>query len=103
MNWIDVLLAAIILLAAWSGYRRGFILVTLELMSWLGSLAGAFFLYQYVAAFFQKILPVLGVWIMPLAFLVVLILLRILFSTIVNAVLKTAHKDAHHSPANKTL
>ncbi len=103
MNWIDILLIVIILLAALSGYRRGFILGSLELMSWLGSLAAAFFLYKYLAVFLQKIMPALGVWTMPLAFLFVLIFLRVLFSSIVNAILRRAHKDAHHSTANKAL
>lgn len=103
MNWIDVALILVILLAAWSGYRRGFIVGALELLSWVGSLAGAFFLYQYVAVALQKIIPALGVWTMPLAFLLVLILLRILCSWIVNAVLSKAHKNAHHTTANRTL
>lgn len=103
MNWIDIALVLVILLAAWSGYRRGFILGALELLSWLGSLAAAFFLYQYVAVLLQRIVPGLGVWTMPLAFLMVLILLRILCSWIVSAILRQAHRDAHHTTANKTL
>lgn len=103
MNWIDILLVAIVMLAAWAGYKRGFILGALEILSWLGSLAGAFFLYQYVAVFFQKILPVLGVWTMPLAFLLVLIVIRTVFSFASGAILRKAHKDAHHTTANKAL
>lgn len=103
MNWIDIALVLIILLAAWSGYKRGFILGSLELLSWLGSLAAAFYLYQYLAVLLQKIFPVLGVWTMPLAFLIVLILLRIIFASIVNLILKNTHRDAHHTTANKAL
>ncbi len=103
MNWIDIVLVFIIILAAWSGYKKGFILGSLELLSWVGSLAAAFYLYQYLAVLLQKIFPVLGVWTMPLAFLIVLILLRIIFASIVNALLRKTHHDAHHSTANKTL
>ena len=103
MNWIDIVLILIIILAAWSGYRRGFILGSLELLSWIGSLAAAFFLYQYLAVLLQKILPVLGVWTMPLAFLIVLIILRIIFASIVNLILRNTHRDAHHTTANKAL
>lgn len=103
MNWIDIALLLIILLAAWAGYKRGFILGTLELLSWLGSLAAAFYLYQYIAIVLQKIIPALGVWTMPLAFLIVLIILRILFSMIVGAILRRTHRDAHTSTANRAL
>lgn len=103
MNWIDIALVLIILLAAWSGYKRGFILGSLELLSWLGSLAAAFYLYQYLAVLLQKIFPVLGVWTMPLAFLIVLILLRIIFASIVSFILKNTHRNAHHTTANRAL
>lgn len=103
MNWIDIILILIIMLAAWAGYKRGFILGALEILSWLGSLAGAFLLYQYVAVFFQKIIPALGVWTMPLAFLLVLIILRTVFSFISGALLKKAHTDVHHTTTNKAL
>jgi uncharacterized protein YkwD len=103
MNWIDVALVLIILFAAWSGYKRGFILGSLEILSWAGSLLAAFFFYQYLAVLMQKIIPALGVWIMPLSFLIVLILMRVLFASLVNMILRRAHKDAHHTTANKTL
>lgn len=103
MNWIDLVLLLIILLAAWAGYKRGFILGSLELLSWLGSLAAAFFLYQYLAVVLQKVIPSLGVWTMPLAFLIVLIILRILFSMAVTAILRMTHRDAHSTTANRAL
>jgi uncharacterized protein YkwD len=101
MNWIDLVLILVIMLAAWSGYRKGFILGALEILSWLGSLAAAFFLYPYLAILLQKIVPV--VWAMPLAFLLLLISFRVLFSFISNAVLVRTHKNAHHTTANKAL
>jgi uncharacterized protein YkwD len=103
MNWIDALLILVILLAAWRGFHRGFILGSLELVSWLGSLAAAFFLYPYVAAMLQRLVPAMGVWIMPLSFLLVLIVFRILFSMAVNAILRKAHPTSHHTTANKAL
>lgn len=103
MNWIDILLILVILLAAWNGYKRGFILGSLELVSWLGSLAAAFWLYQYLSGFLQMIVPSLGVWTMPLAFLITLIVVRIIFSVIVGAILRSTHREAHHTIANKAL
>src|SRR4051812_22097996 len=103
MNWIDVLLILVIILAAWSGYRRGFILGSLELISWLGSLAAAFWLYQYLSKLLQMIIPALGVWTMPLSFLMTLIVVRIIFSAIVTAILRRTHREAHYTVANKAL
>jgi uncharacterized protein YkwD len=103
MNWIDILLILVIILAAWSGYKKGFILGSLELVSWLGSLAAAFWLYQYLSNLLQIIIPALGVWTMPLSFLITLIVARIIFSIIVSKILLHAHQDSHHTIANKTL
>lgn len=103
MNWIDLLLIIVILLAAWSGFKRGFILGSLELLSWLGSMTAAFWLYQYLARFLQMIIPALGMWTMPLAFLITLIIARIIFSITVTAILRHAHSDSHQTKANKLL
>jgi uncharacterized protein YkwD/NADH:ubiquinone oxidoreductase subunit 6 (subunit J) len=103
MNLIDILLILVILLAACNGFRRGFILGSLELISWLGSLAAAFYFYQYLSNLFQKIIPSLGVWTMPLSFLLVLIISRIIFSIIVTKILSNTKREAHHSTANKAL
>jgi uncharacterized protein YkwD len=103
MNWIDVLLILVIIFAAWGGYRRGFILGSLELISWLGSLAAAFWLYQYLSKLLQMIIPALGVWTMPLSFLITLIVVRILFSAIVTTILRRTHREAHYTVANKAL
>jgi uncharacterized membrane protein required for colicin V production len=80
MNLIDVLLILIVVLAMWAGWAKGFIYGLTDLLIWMGSLATGFFLYQYAGNFLQKLLPSLGVWSLPLAFILTIIISRILFS-----------------------
>ncbi len=103
MNWVDILLIVVIFLATVSGFRRGFILGSLELVSWAASLIAAFYFYPYVAAFIERFTNALGVGTMPLAFIFVLILARITASLIVSSILRNTTREAHLSSANKTL
>jgi uncharacterized protein YkwD len=103
MNLVDAILFLIILLAIYSGYRRGFILGTLELVSWIAGLVIAFWGYKYVAIFVEKIFPKIGVWGDPLSFLITLILARIILGAIVNSILRTTPVQAHQSIVNRLL
>lgn len=100
MNLIDILLAIIVLLAIWSGWQKGFILGSLGLISWLGSLYFGFYFYPYAARFIKEYITDLGVWTLPLAFLSVILLSRILFSIIIWAILRATPIEAHSSGFN---
>lgn len=82
MNWIDVVLVLIVLLAIWGGWQRGFILGTLDLINWLGSILVGITFYPYVANFLKILFPALGAWLLPLAFLITIILARILIGLV---------------------
>ena len=69
MNWVDLALVLIFLLAVWAGWNRGFILGTLDLINWLGSVILGFLFYPYLADGVRKIIPSLGAWLMPVAFI----------------------------------
>jgi uncharacterized protein YkwD len=101
MNLVDFILFLIIMLSVYSGYRRGFILGALELVSWLVGLAIAFWGYQYIAILLDKIFPNLGVWNLPLSFILTLIIARIILGAIVNRILRTTPPSAHESVVNK--
>jgi len=103
MNWFDIALIVIIALSVFSGFRRGFILGALELVSWIAGLLLAFWGYKYIAAVFDKVFPSLGVWSDPLAFLLTLVLVRVVISSIVNAILRSTPDGAHANPANQVL
>ena len=103
MNPIDIFLIIIILLSVWSGFKKGFIIQSFDLITWLGSLLAGFFFYKYIAVLFEKIFPSLGVWLLPVSFIITIIIARILISLIVSYFLRATPKTAHHHGINKVL
>lgn len=103
MNWIDVFLIAVVLLAAWNGWHKGFIVGALELGLMLGSFLAALWAYQYVSNLIDKYMPSVGAWSEPLAFILVLILVRIVLSSIVNRFLRITPYEAHMNVVNRML
>ncbi|MDQ3908296.1 MAG: CvpA family protein, partial [Acidobacteriota bacterium] len=71
INYIDALLAAVVLLSAFAGYRRGFILGVLDLARWIGSLIAGLRFYQPLARWLAPRFPWDSAWVAPVAFLVV--------------------------------
>lgn len=103
MNWIDLVLLVIVVIAMWAGWQKGFILGTVDLLVWIGSLLAGFFCYKYFGNFLQQTFPSLGVWTLPLAFLIAIILARILLSFIFNRFLKHTSPEAHENGVNHAL
>lgn len=103
MNWIDILLIAIVLLSALSGFRKGFIVGALDLALLLGSFLFALWSYQYGSALLNKYVPSLGVWSQPLAFMLIIIFVRIILSVIINSLLRVTPKEAHQNFVNRFL
>ena len=103
MNWVDLALVLIILLAVWAGWNRGFILGTLDLINWLGSVLLGFLFYPYLASGLKKIIPALGAWTMPIAFLLTIIIARILIGLITKRIAWATTPRAHESTMNKFL
>lgn len=103
MNLIDILLVLIVLLGVWAGWAKGFIYGITDLMIWLGSLLMGFFLYQPFGNFIRNTFPSLGVWSLPLAFLLTIILSRILLSVILYRFVRTAPGKAHQTTVNRAF
>jgi uncharacterized protein YkwD len=103
MNWIDLLLIAVIGLGAWSGWKRGFISGMLGLLTWVGSLAAGFFFYMPVTSGIERITLRLGAWAQPVGFLVTLLIARLLLSAFAGVLLRQAPEEAHRHAANKAL
>ena len=80
INWIDLLLIAVIALYAFIGWRRGFILGTFDLIGWVGSIILSFMFYPYVSVTMYKIFPALGVWLNLVSFLTTFLILRLIIS-----------------------
>jgi uncharacterized protein YkwD len=103
MNWVDIVLILVILLAIWGGWQRGFILGTLDLVNWLGSVLLGFLFYPYLANFLQMIFPALGAWLLPLAFFITIILARILIGVVTSRIAWATTDGAHNSTVNRFL
>jgi uncharacterized protein YkwD len=103
MNLIDLLLIIVILLSVLSGWRKGFIIGVISLATWIGSLVIGFLFYPYIAVFFERYIPLLGVWTLPASFILTVILARIFISIITGTLLKATTVEAHRNVANKAL
>ena len=68
MNYVDIFLLLVMVLAVWAGWKRGFIIGSINLIVWIGSLLAGFFFYQYAGNFLKQVFPRLGEWTLPLAF-----------------------------------
>ncbi len=103
MNYVDGALLLVLLISAWSGYKRGFVFSAADLVKWLGSMVASFALYPYLSKFLLYLYPSLGVLATPLGFIIALILFRILFSFILSAFTRHATKEVHTSATNKLM
>jgi uncharacterized protein YkwD len=101
MNWIDLILAIVILLAIIAGWSRGFIMGTLDLGTWVGSLVLGYLFYPYTARWIDIFFN-LGAWLLPVAFILTTILARIVIGLIVRIILRIIPAHAHNG-ANKFL
>jgi len=103
MNWIDILLVVIFLIATWAGWHRGFILGSLDLLAWVGSFILAFVFYSYTANGFEKWFTSLGAWLLPVSFLSTLVIARILLGLLINRIIRAIPYQAQEAGVNKLL
>src|SRR6187431_2904645 len=102
MNWIDLILILIVLLAVIAGWYRGFISSVLSLFVWAGSFVIAYLFYPYVASFIDKIFNA-GPWLLAIAFILTAIVAGTLLSILAGYIARVAPIDAHQSGVNKFL
>ena len=102
MNWIDLTLLVIFLLAILAGWYRGFILGSLDLLSWAGSLVLGYMLYGYMARFLGQFLNI-GVWLLPTSFVITTILARVAIGLIVRIFIRHIPERIKFNPLNRFL
>jgi uncharacterized protein YkwD len=102
MNLVDLILAFIILLAVVVGWSRGFILGSLDLMTWAGSIVIGYIFYPYTARGLEKIVN-LGAWLLPVAFLLTTLVARLLIGFITGYIARTVPENINRSGVNKFL
>lgn len=103
MNVIDLILLLIILISVWIGYLHGFVMGTFQLISWVGSVILGFLFYQYLADFFKQYIPALNIWTLPVAFIVTVIIARLLLSFFTNKIIRATPQQVHYHQANRLL
>ncbi|HWI89983.1 MAG TPA: CvpA family protein [Flavisolibacter sp.] len=103
MNYVDIFLLLVMVLAVWAGWKRGFIIGSINLIVWIGSLLAGFFFYQYAGNFLKQVFPRLGEWTLPLAFFSIVVLSRIFLGLIFNLILQRTPREAHANGVNHFL
>src|SRR5215216_6298616 len=95
MNLVDIFLIVVVLFSIYNGWLKGFIVGALELLMFVAGIILAFLTYPYIVSFLEKHAPTLGMWTVPLSFIIALILVRIVLSIIVNQFLRFIPGSAH--------
>ncbi len=80
MNWVDLILIAVVLIGLFLGWRRGFILGIIDLFVWIFTFLLAFLLYQPVGSWLHNTVNWSEVWTRPLSFIIITFAGIILFS-----------------------
>ncbi len=92
MNPIDIFLILIVLLFLRFGWQTGFIAGLRDLAIWLGSLVGAFTFYEVSAEFLLQTFASLGLWVKPLAFILLLLLSRVFLTLVLGRLFQPLEK-----------
>ena len=102
-NPVDLLLAAIVLVGAAAGWSRGFVFATLDLLTLVASLAAAFLGYREVTDLVARWVPALGIWIAPLAFVGLFLLVHFILGFALLGLSRRLPQRVHANVANKLL
>ncbi len=102
MNWIDIILILIVLLAIVAGWYRGFISSTLNLFVWAGSFVIAYLFYPYIADIFNNFFDA-GPWLLPISFLFLSIVAGVVLSILAGFISRNLHGEVHQNGINRFL
>lgn len=102
MNWIDLVLVLVVLLSTVVGWRRGFIIGLIDLITWTGSIAIGYLFYPYTADLIAKVIK-MGPWQYPIAFIFTAMIARLLIGIAAGYLIRSIPYNANHNPANKVL
>jgi uncharacterized protein YkwD len=103
MNFIDLALLIIIALITWLDFKRGFIISSLLLVAWVGSLALALIAYPYLSTVLHRFIPAIDFWAEPLSFLLILLISRALLDILTTKIIDGVSDRVHQHILNKTF
>lgn len=101
MNWVDLSLALIFFLAVWAGWYRGFIIGSFDLLGWIGSFIVGYLFYPRAAKLFSDWFPDLGPWLLPVSFLSVLVIARLILGFISGRIIRAIPDTLQRSGINR--
>lgn len=102
MNWVDIVVMVVILLSVWAGWSRGFILGSLDLVTWTGSLILGYIFYPYTAQLLERIVNI-GVWLLPVSFVITAIAARIMIGLIAKLLVRLIPERWNYKGFNRFL
>ncbi len=102
MNGVDIFLAIVILFAIIMGWNNGFILGSINLLSWTGSLVAAYLFYPYTARLLDQYFHP-GVWLLPIAFFITALIVRLLIGLVMRLIIRIIPDSVNDSSVNKFL
>jgi uncharacterized protein YkwD len=102
-NWIDAFLALVVLLGLFSGWARGFVFATVDLLVLAASFVAAFMFYRYPQEWLQDMAPALNVWIPPIAFVATFVLVHLVLSLIERVFVNALPRRLHAHGINRFL
>ena len=103
MNSVDLFLILVFFFSVAAGYMKGFVHGSVDLLLLAGSLLFAFATYPHLALVFQKYIPAIGVWTLPLAFITAFVLARLLLAILSGFVFRSVAQDIRQKTVNKAL
>ncbi|HEV2862356.1 MAG TPA: CvpA family protein [Pyrinomonadaceae bacterium] len=100
---VDILLVAVVLLSAWSGWHRGFMRGTLDLVRWAGGLLLGLRFYQPVAQWIGARVDWNEAWDRPVAFILTTAAAGLAIQVVGELLLRRVPEGAHRSAFNRAL
>lgn len=103
INFIDVLLAALVGLGMWSGFRRGLVVATLYLATLAACFAFALIAWPSAAAWLTQVYPAAGVWAAPASFIAIFVAAELVIGTLASRIARAFPSKLHPHPVNRGL
>ncbi len=103
MNFIDLLLGAIVAFGIWTGWRRGLLAAGADLLALVASTVFALWAWRPLLALAGAHAQPAGPWAAPLAFAAALLASRIVLGLLLGRLLGAVPPVAHGHAANRTL
>src|SRR4028119_122682 len=103
VNYIDLLLILIVLLSAYYGWYRGFILGLLDLLRWAGALLAALPFSPPLARWIAPHFDWAEAWDRPVAFLFTAFVAGLTIQLLGSALLRRLPKDVHERRLNRVF